>query len=94
MLLVCNYHLNTRLSVHKLLADILGLLLLTIALGAQEVWEKQEFDDDKKDKQLNGNNEPQGLTNGHLTKTVIIQVKDLRPEALLILLVFIHRPKG
>ena len=94
MLLVCNYHLNTRLSVHKLLADILGLLLLTITLGTQEVWEKQEFDDDKKDKQLNGNNKPQGLANGHLTKTVIVQVKDLRPEGLLILLVFIHRPKG
>jgi hypothetical protein len=59
----------------QLMTDILSLFLLGVTLGVQEIGEEKQFDDDEKDKQLDAYDKPQGLANGHLAETVIIQVK-------------------
>jgi hypothetical protein len=68
----------------QLLTDVLGLFLLRVTLGVQEVGEKQQFEDEKHDEQLNADDEPQRLAHGHAAEAIIIQMEDPRPEALTI----------
>ena len=57
------------------MSDVFCFLLLGVTLGVQEVGKEKQFDDDKKDKQLDAYDKPQGFADGHLTEAVIIQVK-------------------
>ena len=47
-----------HLTVDQLMAYILGLLLLVVEFGVQEVGEEKQLDDDKEDKQLDTDDEP------------------------------------
>jgi hypothetical protein len=67
-----------------LLTDVLGLFLLGVTLGVQEIGEEKQLDDDKKDKQLDAYDQPQCLSHGHVAETIIIQMENTRPETLTI----------
>ena len=68
----------------QLLTDVLGLFLLRVTLGVQEVGEKQQFEDEKHDEQLDADDEPQRLAHSHAAEAIIIQMEYPRPEALTI----------
>ena len=72
------------------MAHVLGLLLLGVTLGVQEVWEEYHLDDDKKDKQFDADDQPQGLAHSHAAEPIIVQVEGTRPESLLIVLTVTH----
>jgi hypothetical protein len=72
------------------MTDILGLLLLGFTLGIQEVREEKHLDDHKKDKQLDADNQPQGLTHSHAAEAIIIQVEHTGPESLFHVLFVTH----
>ena len=83
------------MPVGELMAHVLGLLLLAVTLGVQEVREEKQLDDDEENEQLDADDEPQRLAHSHAAESVIVQVEYPRPETLLILLVFTHKaPKG
>jgi hypothetical protein len=73
--------------------DVLGLFLVGVALGTQEIGEKDHLDDDKKDEQLDAYDEPQRLAHGHTAESIVVEMENARPEALIILAVVGHRPK-
>ena len=75
------------------MANVLCLFFLAIALGIQEIGKENHLDDDKEDKQLDGDNEPQRLADGHTAESIVIQMEDARPEALTVFLVIIHDSK-
>ena len=81
------------LTVSQLMAYILGLLLLAVTLGVQEVREEKQFDDYKKDENLDADDDPQSLAHGHVAKSIVIQMEHARPEALLVRLAFTHSGK-
>ncbi len=58
------------------MANVFRLLLLSATLGVQEIREKQELDDNKEDKQLNRNNQPQRLAHGHTAETIIVEMEN------------------
>ena len=57
------------------MADIFGLFLLGVTLGVQEVGKEKQFDDDKKDKDLDGDDEPQRLAHSHAAESIIVQME-------------------
>ena len=61
-------------------------------ISGGEVREEEQLDDNKKDKDLDGDDEPQRLAHSHAAESIIVQVEHPGPESLLILLVFIHKP--
>lgn len=63
------------LSVGELMSHILGLLLVVVALGVQEVGEENQFDDDKEDEQLDADDEPQALAHSHAAESIVIQME-------------------
>jgi len=66
---------SSLLTVGQLMTHILGLLLVVIALGAQEVREEKHLDDDKEDEQFDADNQPQRLTHSHAAESIIVQMK-------------------
>jgi len=72
------------------MAHILGLLLLGVTLGVQEVGEEKQLDDNKKDEQLDANDQPQCLTHSHAAEAIVIQMEHAGPESLLHVLVVTH----
>ena len=72
------------------MANIFGLFLLAIALGTQEVGEKYHLNDDKEDKQLDADDEPQRFANGHVVESIVIQMEHARPKALTVFLIVTH----
>ena len=78
---------------HQLVAHIFGLFLLGRALGTQEVGEKEQFNDDKEDKDLDGNDEPQRLANSHAAESIVVQMEHARPKALFIFPIITHDQK-
>ena len=75
------------------MANVLGLFFLAIALATQEVRKEYHLDDDKEDKQLDANDEPQRLANGHAAESIVIQMEHARPEALTVFLIVTHDMK-
>ena len=75
------------------MAHIFCLLLFGVTLGVQEVREEQQLDDDKKDKQLDADDDPQRLAKGHAAKSIVIQMEHARPEALTVFLIVTHDMK-
>ena len=76
------------------MAHVFGLLLIGVTLGVQEVREEQQFEDNKEDKDLDGNDEPQCLANGHAAETIIVKMEYARPETLSIPLLVTHVLEG
>jgi hypothetical protein len=76
------------------MADILGLFLLGVTLGVQKVGKEKQFDDDKEDKQLDADDEPQRLAHGHAAETIIVKMEHARPETLFFLLIVTHGHEG
>ena len=72
------------------MAHVFGLLLLGVTLGVQEVGEEYHLDDDKENKQLDADNQPQGFAHSHAAESIIIQVENTRPESLLIVITVTH----
>jgi hypothetical protein len=62
-------------TVDQLVTDVLGLFLVGVALGTQEIGEKDHLDDDKEDEQLDADDEPQRLAHGHAAESIIIQME-------------------
>ena len=75
------------------MANIFGLFFLGITLGVQEVREEDHLDDDKKDKQLDADDEPQRLAHSHAAEPIVVQMERPRPETLFTLLPFAHNRK-
>ena len=75
------------------MANVLGLFFLAIALGTQEVGKEYHLDDDKEDKQLDANDEPQRLAHGHAAESIVIQMEHARPDALTVFLIVTHDMK-
>ena len=63
------------LTVGELMANVLRLLLLGIALGIQEIREENHLDDDKEDKQFDGNDEPQRLAHSHAAESIVVEME-------------------
>ena len=84
------HRLALKSAVSQLVAHILGLLLLGVTLGVQEVGEEEQFDDDKKDEDLDGDDKPQRLAHSHAAEAIVIQMKHPRPESLLLHLIVTH----
>ena len=76
------------------MSNIFGLFFLTIALGTQEIREKDHLDDNKEDKQLDADDDPQRLAKGHAAKSIVIQMEHARPEALTVFLIVTHDMKA
>jgi hypothetical protein len=57
------------------MSHILGLLLVVVALGVQEVGEENQFDDDKEDEQLDADDEPQRFAHSHAAESIVIQME-------------------
>ena len=57
------------------MANVLRLLLLGIALGIQEIREENHLDDDKEDKQFDGNDEPQRLAHSHAAESIVVEME-------------------
>ena len=47
---------------------------------AEEIGEEEDFQDDKDDKQFDGNDQPQRPSQRHITEAVIVQMKDTMKE--------------
>ena len=75
------------------MANVLGLFFLAIALGTQEIRKEYHLDDDKEDKQLDGDDEPQRLAKGHAAESIVIKMEHARPEALTVFLIVTHDMK-
>lgn len=82
------------IRVYQLAPHILGLLLLGVTLGVEEVGEEQQLDDDKEDKQLDADDEPQRPAHSHAAETVIVEMEYTRPESLFIVLTVTHVLEG
>ena len=65
-----------------------------LGIGAQEIGEEQQLDDDEKDKQLDDDDDPQRLSHSHAAETVIVQVEHLPPEPFCLFLVVTHGHEG
>ena len=76
------------------MTDVLGLFLVGVALGTQEIGEKDHLDDDKKDEQLDAYDEPQRLAHGHTAESIVVEVEGTRPESWLVLLNVTHGERG
>jgi len=76
------------------MAHIFGFLLIGVALGAQEIREKYHLDNEKEDKQLDADNEPQGLAHSHAAESIVVEVEGTRPESWLVLLNVTHGERG
>ena len=76
------------------MADILGLLLLWVKLGVQEVRKEKQFNDDKEDKDLDGDDEPQRLAHSHAAESIIVQMEHAGPKTLFFLLIVVHVLEG
>jgi hypothetical protein len=72
------------------MTHVFGLFLFGVTLGVQEVGEEEQLDDDKEDKQLDADDQPQGFAHSHAAESIIIQVKNTRPESLLIVITVTH----
>jgi hypothetical protein len=81
---------GTNSTVGQLVTHILALRLLAVTLGVQEVREEEQFDDDKEDKKLDADNQPQRFAHSHAAESIIIQVECTRPESLPIVLTVTH----
>ena len=82
------------LTVSQLMAYILGLLLLAVTLGVQEVREEKQFDDYKKDENLDADDDPQRLAQGHAAEAIIIEMEHAGPESLFRFKVIAHGLKN
>ena len=76
------------------MSNIFGLFFLAIALGTQEIRKENHLDDNKEDKQLDADDDPQRLAKGHAAKSIVIQMEHARPEALTVFLIVTHDMKA
>lgn len=82
--------IDAELAVNDLMAHIFGLFLLGVTLGTQEVGEEYQPDDHKENKQLDADNQPQGLAHSHAAEPIIVEIEDPGPEPLPGLLIVAH----
>ena len=82
--------INTQLTVSQLLADVLGLLLIRVTLGTQEIGKEDHLDDDKENKQFDADNEPQCLSHSHAAESIVIEMEYAPPEPMSLVLNVAH----
>ena len=63
------------LAIHQLMANVFRLFLLSVTLAVQEIREKDHLDDDKEDKQFDGNDEPQRLAHSHAAESIVVEME-------------------
>ena len=72
------------------MTHVFGLFLIGVTLGVQKVGEEYHLDDDKENKQLDADNQPQGFAHSHAAESIVVQVENTRPESLLIVITVTH----